>query len=72
MKFSTSILSILGAAVCVSAQNGTNTDANRTMELLEGLQKAPTRLARLNVLQNNTDVSTFYNLPLPLKSHVSM
>jgi len=56
MKFSTFILSILGAAACVSAQsNNTNTNATRTAELLEGLQKAPTRLARLNVLQNNTD-----------------
>jgi len=54
MKLSTFILSILGAAACVSAKNTTNT-TSRTAELLEGLQKAPTRLARLNVLQNNTD-----------------
>jgi hypothetical protein len=54
MKFTTHILSILAAAAYVSAQNATE----RTAELLEGLQKAPTRLARLNVLANNTDVST--------------
>lgn len=66
MKFSTFILSILGAAACVSAQdnNATNPDpAAKAAALLEGLQKAPTRLARLNVLQGNTDVSTSYRLP---------
>jgi len=52
MKFSTSIVSILGVAACVSAQN---TNATKTAELLEGLQKAPTRLARLNVLKDNKD-----------------
>ena len=60
MKLSTFILSILGTVACVSAQN-TNT-TTKTAELLEGLQKAPTRLARLNVLQDNTDVSTPYHL----------
>lgn len=54
MVFSAFILSILGAAACVSAQNNTNT-TTRTADLLEGLQKAPTRLARLNVLSENTD-----------------
>ncbi|KAF9790710.1 RmlC-like cupin [Thelephora terrestris] len=54
MKFSTFILTI-SAAACISAQNTTNTNATRTAELLEGLQKAPTRLARLNVLGENTD-----------------
>lgn len=70
MKFSTFALSILGAAACVSAQNGTDS-ANRTAELLEGLQKAPTRLARLNVLKDNTDVSILYRslwLPGPHSS----
>jgi len=52
MKTSTFIASIIGAAVCVSAQNN---NATKTAELLEGLQKAPTRLARLNVLKDNED-----------------
>lgn len=63
MKFPTLLLSIIGATVCVKAQNTTNINATRTAELLEGLQKAPTRLARLNVLQNNTDVSATYRPP---------
>jgi len=55
MKFSAFILSTLGLAACVSAQNNdTNYNATRTADLLESLQKAPTRLARLNVL-NDTD-----------------
>lgn len=70
MKFSTLTLSILCAAACVTAQNSTNTNVTRTAELLEGLQKAPTRLARLNVLQNNTDVSTSYRLLWQFKPHV--
>jgi len=52
MKLATLILSILGTAVCVSTENA---NATKTAELLEGLQKAPTRLARLNVLKDNTD-----------------
>ena len=69
MKFSTFTLSILGAAACVSAQSPNAT--TKTAELLEGLQKAPTRLARLNVLKDNTDVSSSY-LPLwSLKPNVS-
>ena len=60
MKFSAFILSILGAAACVSAQSPNAT--TKTAELLEGLQKAPTRLARLNVLKDNTDVSTSHRL----------
>jgi oxalate decarboxylase/phosphoglucose isomerase-like protein (cupin superfamily) len=57
MKFSTSILSILGVAACVSAHNCTNASnaTTRTAELLEGLQKAPTRSARLHVLKESTD-----------------
>lgn len=54
MKFSTFTLSILTAAACALAEN---TNATKTAQLLEGLQKAPTRLARLNVLKDNTDVS---------------
>lgn len=62
MKFSTFIFPILGAAACVSAQNtnSTSTNATKTAELLQGLQMAPTRLARLNVLKDNEDVSTSY------------
>ena len=59
MKFSASVLSIFGAALCVSAQNP---NATKTAELLEGLQKAPTKLARLNVLKDNTDVRTLFHL----------
>jgi len=58
MKFTVFIPSILGAAAYVSAQstNATNAaNATKTAELLEGLQKAPTRLARLNVLKDNKD-----------------
>lgn len=58
MKFFASILSIFGAAVYVSAQY----NATRVGELLEGLQKAPTRSARLTVLSEDTDVSTSYRL----------
>jgi len=66
MKLSTPLLSILGAAACVSAQS---TNATKTAELLEGLQKAPTRLARLNVLKDNTDVSTSYHVLWSPRSH---
>lgn len=56
MKFFALIFSTLTAAACISAQNTTNTNATtKAAELLDGLQKAPTRLARLNVLKNNTD-----------------
>jgi len=57
MKFSTFTLPILGAAACVSAQNTntTSTNTTKTAELLQGLQMAPTRLARLNVLKDNED-----------------
>ena len=68
MKFSTFILSILSAAVYVSAQTPNAT--TKTAELLEGLQKAPTRLARLNVLADNTDVSTPYRSLWSLKSNM--
>lgn len=58
MKLATLILSILGTAVCVSTENA---NATKTAELLEGLQKAPTRLARLNVLKDNKDVSASHH-----------
>lgn len=62
MKLFTFIVSALGFAACVSAQTA---NASRTAELLEGLQKAPTRLARLNVLSDNKDVSTSHSPPYP-------
>lgn len=58
MKLTTLILSTLGAAICVLAED---TNTTKTAELLEGLQKAPTRLARLNVLKDNKDVGTSYS-----------
>ena len=67
MKFSTFILSILGAAACVLAENTNAT--TKTAELLEGLQKAPTRLARLNVLKDNEDVSVSYRSLWPLEPY---
>ena len=62
MKFSTFILSTLSAVTCVLAQNTNAT--TKTAELLEGLQKAPTRLARLNVLKDNKDVNIPYRSPV--------
>ena len=69
MKFSASILTIFGVAAYVSAQSPNAT--TKTAELLEGLQKAPTRLARLNVLKDNTDVSTPYRLLWSLEPNAS-
>jgi len=58
MKFSTFILSILSAATYVLAENINAT--TKTANLLQGLQMAPTRLARLSVLKDNKDVSISY------------
>ena len=67
MKFSTFIISILGAASCVLAEKENAT--TKAAELLEGLHKAPTRLARLNVLKDNKDVSTSYRSLWSSKPH---
>jgi len=53
MKLPTFVIPIFGAAACVLAED-TNATTKAT-ELLMGLQKAPTRLARLNVLKDNKD-----------------
>ena len=55
MKFTTAIPFILGAALQAVAQVA---DAAKAAELVADLKKAPTQVARLNILQNNRDVST--------------
>ena len=55
MKLSTFVIPIFGAAACALAEDTNAT--TKAAELLKGLQKAPTRLARLNVLKDNEDVS---------------
>jgi len=62
MRFPTFILSTLCAVTCVLAENVSV--ATNTSELLEALQKAPTRLARLNVLKDNKDVNISYRSPV--------
>jgi len=54
MKFFAAIPLILGAALQAVAQA---TDANKAAELVADLKRAPTQLARLNILKNNEDVS---------------
>ena len=54
MKFFAALPFILGAAFQVAAQ----TDATKAAELISDLKKAPTQVARLNILANNRDVST--------------
>jgi len=66
MKFPTFILSTLCAVTCVLAENVNVT--TKTAELLEGLQKAPTQLARLNVLKDNKDVNIFYRSPVIIEA----
>ena len=55
MKFTAAIPLILGAALQAVAQVA---DATKAAELVADLKKAPTQVARLNILQNNRDVST--------------
>ena len=55
MKFTAAIPFILGAALQAVAQVA---DAAKAAELVADLKKAPTQVARLNILQNNRDVST--------------
>ena len=54
MKFTAVIPFILGAGLQAFAQVA---DANAAAELVADLKKAPTQVARLNILQNNRDVS---------------
>jgi len=54
MKFFAAIPLILGAALQAVAQTP---DAAQAAELVADLKRAPTQLARLNILKNNKDVS---------------
>jgi len=55
MKFAAFIGAfILGAAFQAFAQV---TDAAKALEILTDLKRAPTQVARLNILSNNRDVS---------------
>ena len=54
MKFTAAIPFVLGAALQAVAQVA---DAAKAAELVADLKMAPTQVARLNILQNNKDVS---------------
>lgn len=56
MKFIAPIAFVLGAAFQVLAQTS---NATQAAELLVGLKRAPTQVARLNILNNNKDVSEY-------------
>jgi len=58
MKFTALIPFILGAALQIVAQVA---DADKAAELVADLQKAPTQVARLNILKNNRDWLFDYN-----------
>ena len=55
MKFFAAIPLILGAVLQAVAQTA---DAAKAAELVADLKRAPTQVARLNILANNKDVST--------------
>ena len=55
MKFTVAIPLILGAALQAVAQVA---DANKAAELVADLKRAPTQVARLNILKDNKDVGT--------------
>jgi len=55
MKFFAAIPFLLGAALQAVAQTA---DAAIAAELVADLKRAPTQVARLNILANNRDVST--------------
>lgn len=55
MKFLAVVPFILGAALHAFAQTA---DAAKAADLVADLKKAPTQVARLNILSNNRDVST--------------
>jgi len=54
MKFFAAIPFILGAVLHAAAQTA---DATQAAALVADLKKAPTQVARLNILKNNKDVS---------------
>lgn len=68
MKFSIIVPFILGAALQAVAQVA---DANKAAELVADLKKAPTQVARLNILSNNRDVSTRISL-IPFASPLTV
>ena len=55
MKFFAAIPFILGAALQAVAQTS---DATKAAELVADLKRAPTQVARLDILNDNRDVST--------------
>ena len=61
MKFSVAISFILGAALQAVAQTA---DAAKAADLIGDLKRAPTQVARLNILKDNKDVSTIMIHPL--------
>jgi len=54
MKFSAAIPLVLGAALQAFAQTA---DAAKAADLVADLKRAPTQVARLNILKDNKDVS---------------
>ena len=54
MKFTTAIPFILGAALQAVAQVS---NATKAADLVADLKRAPTQVARLNILNDNKDVS---------------
>ena len=54
MKFTAAIALVLGAALQAVAQTS---DANKAADLVADLKRAPTQVARLNILKDNKDVS---------------
>ena len=55
MKFTAAIPLILGAALQAFAQTA---DAAKAADLVADLKRAPTQVARLDILKDNKDVST--------------
>lgn len=55
MKFLAALPFIFGAALQVVAQTA---DAAKAAEMVADLKKAPTQVARLQILANNNDVSS--------------
>ena len=63
MKFAVAISLILGAVLQAVAQTA---DAAKAADLVADLKRAPTQVARLNILKDNKDVSTTHNPSLDL------
>ena len=54
MKFTAAIPFVLGAVLQAVAQTS---DATKAADLVADLKRAPTQVARLNILKDNKDVS---------------